>query len=162
MGCHFPLQCTRVKVKSLSCVRLSATPWTVAHQAPPSMGFSRQEYWSGVPLPSPGSCRTTMQISHNYTCITSSGTSLPSPSHPSSRSSQNRWLGSLCYIATSHQLSLLHMVYTHVDATFSMSYPLLPPLCPQLCSLYLHLHSFPANRFIDLIFLDVLYIYMHK
>ena len=40
------------KVKSLSRVRLLATPWTAAHQAPPSMGFSRQEYWSGVPLPS--------------------------------------------------------------------------------------------------------------
>ena len=40
-------------VKSLSCVRLLATPWTAAHQAPLSMGFSRQEYWSGVPLPSP-------------------------------------------------------------------------------------------------------------
>ena len=37
------------KMKSLSRVRLFATPWTVAHQAPPSMGFSRQEYWSGVP-----------------------------------------------------------------------------------------------------------------
>ena len=43
----------KVKVKSLSRVRLFATPWTAAHQAPPSMGFSRQEYWSGVPLPSP-------------------------------------------------------------------------------------------------------------
>ena len=42
-----------VKVKSLSRVRLLATPWTAAHQAPPSMGFSRQEYWSGVSLPSP-------------------------------------------------------------------------------------------------------------
>ena len=41
-----------MKVKSLSLVRLLATPWTVAHQAPPSMGFSRQECWSGVPLPS--------------------------------------------------------------------------------------------------------------
>ena len=41
------------KVKSLSRVRLLATPWTAAYQAPPSMGFSRQEYWSGVPLPSP-------------------------------------------------------------------------------------------------------------
>ena len=41
------------KVKSLSCVRLLATPWTAAHQAPSSMGFSRQEYWSGLPLPSP-------------------------------------------------------------------------------------------------------------
>ena len=40
-------------MKSLSCVRLLATLWTAAHQAPPSMGFSRQEYWSGVPLPSP-------------------------------------------------------------------------------------------------------------
>ena len=43
----------KVKVKLLSCARLVMTPWTAAHQAPPSMGFSRQEYWSGVPLPSP-------------------------------------------------------------------------------------------------------------
>ena len=43
----------KVKVKSLSHVRLLATPWTAANQAPPPMGFSRQEYWSGVPLPSP-------------------------------------------------------------------------------------------------------------
>ena len=42
----------KVKVKSLSHVRPSATPWTAAFQAPPSMGFSRQEYWSGVPLSS--------------------------------------------------------------------------------------------------------------
>ena len=41
------------KVKSLSLVWLFATPWTAAHQAPPSLGFSRQEYWSGLPLPSP-------------------------------------------------------------------------------------------------------------
>ena len=45
----------KVKVKSLSRVRLLVTPWTSAYQAPPSMGFSRQEYWSGVPLPSPNS-----------------------------------------------------------------------------------------------------------
>ena len=44
----------RKKVKSLSRVRLFATPWTVAYQAPPSVGFSRQEYWSGLPFPSPG------------------------------------------------------------------------------------------------------------
>ena len=43
----------KVKLKSLSCAQLLATPWTAAYQAPPSMGFSRQEYWSGVPLPSP-------------------------------------------------------------------------------------------------------------
>ena len=43
----------KVKGKSLNRVQLLATPWTTAYQAPPSMGFSRQEYWSGVPLPSP-------------------------------------------------------------------------------------------------------------
>ena len=45
----------KMKVKSLSRVQLLATPWTAAYQAPLSMGFSRQEYWSGVPLPSPNS-----------------------------------------------------------------------------------------------------------
>ena len=44
----------KVKAKSLSRVRLFATPWTTAHQAPPSMEFSKQEYWSGLPFPSPG------------------------------------------------------------------------------------------------------------
>ena len=43
----------KVKVKSLSHVRLSATPWTIAYQAPPSLGLSRQEHWSGLPFPSP-------------------------------------------------------------------------------------------------------------
>ena len=43
-----------VKVKLVSRVRLFATPWTVAYQAPPSMGFSGQECWSGLPFPSPG------------------------------------------------------------------------------------------------------------
>ena len=55
VGCHFLLQCMKVKKWKWkwSHVRLLATPWTAAYQAPPSMGFSRQEYWSGVPLPSP-------------------------------------------------------------------------------------------------------------
>ena len=53
----------KVKVKLFSCARLLATPWTVAYQAPPSMGFSRQEYWSGVPLPSPKVCLRWFQIS---------------------------------------------------------------------------------------------------
>ena len=58
---------TIVKVKSLSRVRRFATPWTVAYQAPPSMRFSRQEYWSGLPFPSPGD-------------LPDSGTELRSPS----------------------------------------------------------------------------------
>ena len=55
VGCPFLLQYMKgkVKVKSLSHVRLLATPWTAAHQAPLSVGFSRWEYWSGVPLPCP-------------------------------------------------------------------------------------------------------------
>ena len=52
VGCHFLLQCMKVKVKLLSPVQLFAAPWTSVYQAPPSMGFPRQEYWSGLPLPS--------------------------------------------------------------------------------------------------------------
>ena len=52
----------KVKVKSLSCVQLFVTPWTAAHQAPPSMGFSRQEYWSAVPVLKSG-CATDSPIS---------------------------------------------------------------------------------------------------
>ena len=48
------LKIVKVKVKSLSCVWLFVTPWTVTYQALQSMGFSRQEYWSGLPFPSPG------------------------------------------------------------------------------------------------------------
>ena len=49
-----PVAKFKVKLKSLSHVRLFSTQWTVAYQAPPSMGFSRQEYWSGLLFPSPG------------------------------------------------------------------------------------------------------------
>ena len=61
----------KVKVKSLSRVRLLATPWTAAYQAPPSVGFSRQEYWSGVPLPSPFHCvvETNTTLWSNYILI---------------------------------------------------------------------------------------------
>ena len=55
VGCHFLLQCMKVKSESevtQSCLTLCVTPWTAAYQAPLSMGFSRQEYWSGMPLPS--------------------------------------------------------------------------------------------------------------
>ena len=64
VGCHFLLQCMKVKsereVAQSYPTQLLATPWTAAYQAPPSMGFSRQEYWSGLPLPSPplGLCLT--------------------------------------------------------------------------------------------------------
>ena len=52
----------KVKVKSLSRVRLFVTPWTVAYQAPPSTGFSRQEYWSGLPFSFSNDRSTNLQI----------------------------------------------------------------------------------------------------
>ena len=63
-GCHFLLQCMKVKSESevAQCVGLFTTPWTAAYQAPPSMGFSRQKYWSGVPLPSPVASNMWRQI----------------------------------------------------------------------------------------------------
>ena len=57
VGCHFFLRCMKMKSESeVSCIRLFVTPWTAANQAPLSMGFSRQEYWSGGPLPSAMLC----------------------------------------------------------------------------------------------------------
>ena len=67
VGCHFLLQC--MKVKSLSCVRLFVTPWTAAYQVPWSMGFSRQEYWSGVPSPSPIVVSNFIQLCSNLCYI---------------------------------------------------------------------------------------------
>ena len=58
-----------MKVKSLSRVQLFATPWTAAYQVPPSMGFSKQEYWNGVPLPSLSSCTVypkTVLMDHGW------------------------------------------------------------------------------------------------
>jgi len=80
-GCHFLLQCMKmksesekkkrkVKVKSFSHVWLLATPWTAAYQAPRSMGFSRQEYWSGVPLPSPSQCSAATAAKSLQSCPT--------------------------------------------------------------------------------------------
>ena len=59
----------KVKVKSLICVWLLATPWTAAYQAPPSMGFSSQEYWSGMSLPSPFHKRSVCNCVVVWTCF---------------------------------------------------------------------------------------------
>ena len=61
--CFLMLPSGKLIVKSLSRVRLFVTPWTVTHQAPPSMGFSRQEYRSGLPFPSPREADVPHQIS---------------------------------------------------------------------------------------------------
>ena len=67
VGCHFLLQCVLEKSErevTQSCLLL-ATPWTAAHQASPSMGFSRQEDWSGVPLPSPNKDEEMLNLMNN-------------------------------------------------------------------------------------------------
>ena len=79
VGCHFFLQ--RMKVKSESEVAQSgptlSDPWTAAYQAPPSMGFSRQEYWSGVPLPSPRKGYSGPQIRDFYLFLAAYNPLLP-------------------------------------------------------------------------------------
>ena len=78
-----------MKVKSLSRVRLFETPWTAAHQAPPSMGFSRQEYWSGVPSPSP---LLLSRFSHVRLCATPQMAAHQAPLSPG-LSRQEHWSG---------------------------------------------------------------------
>ena len=69
----------KVKVKLLSRVRLLATPWTAAYQAPPPMGFSMQEYWSGLPLPSPNLTSEQNAIFINYSELSLKKKSPPNP-----------------------------------------------------------------------------------
>ena len=69
VGCHFLLQCMHACMLScFSCVQLCATPYTAAHQAPLSLGFSRQEYWSGLPFPSP--MHACMHAKSLQSCLT--------------------------------------------------------------------------------------------
>ena len=111
----------KVKVKSLSRVRLFETPWTAAHQGPLSMGFSRQEYWSGVPFPSPGD--------------------LPDPGiKPGSPPLQADWLsykGSPLYVKTNYRETddmhwhfLMHVYYP----AYATSLTLLDPIALEMPS----------------------------
>lgn len=85
--------------------------------------------------------------------------SCPLPSQPS-RSSQSTRLSPWCSTAVSHELSVLYMVlYVYQSYSLSSFHPLLPRLCPQACSLCLPLHSFPANKLINVIFLDSTYMH---
>ena len=79
VGCHFLLQCMKVKSESevTQSVRLLAIPWTAAYQAPPSMGFSRLEYWSGVPLPSPDMLERSDKMWSTVRCQSKSKVAIP-------------------------------------------------------------------------------------
>ena len=85
-----PVPAVKAKVKSLSRVRLFATPGTVAYQAPPSMGFSRRECWSALPFPSPGDL-PYLGIEPGYTTLQAD----PFPSEPPGKPSH--WSRAGCY-----------------------------------------------------------------
>ena len=95
------------EVKLLSCVRLFVTPWTVAYQAPPSMGFSRQEYWRGLPLPSPlNECKFSVTLV-SWCCawVVFSRSGMSSSLRPR-RLQHTRLLCPLCPGVWSHSCSL--------------------------------------------------------
>ena len=110
-----------------------------------------------------GFCHKTTWISHNYTHVPFFlNLHLLRPFYPSRPSPRAR-RGSLCYIAASHQLSVLHMLVCVCQGWFLHSaLSLFPLMYPQICSLRLHLHSFPENRLITIIFLDSIYMYMRQ
>ena len=109
VGCPFLLQC--MKVKSPSRVWLLATPWTAAYQAPPSMGFSGQQYWSGAPLPSPAVISEPFKRKSNTDC--------PSICH--------KVMGSDAMILVFRMLSLKPMFYSPLSIALSGS--LVLPFC---------------------------------
>ena len=119
-GCHFLLQCRKgkVKVKSLSRVQLLATPWTAAYQVPPSIGFSRLEYWRRLLLPSPSLAHCDLK--HSFTCLIvfwalkntsfSSAPGILKKTLPASRCCESLWLLNLLPSKTASD-NLNHMVH---------------------------------------------------
>ena len=133
-----------MKVKSLSHVRLLAIPWTIAHQAPPSVGFSRQDYWSGLPLPSQAMQETWVQTlgredllekrngySLQYSCLKNSMKEEPgrlqSIGPKDSDTTEQLTLG-----ASSHLLSLSRNIKMPMDNSILESALLL--CCAPVCS----------------------------
>ena len=107
-----------VKVKSLSCVRLLATPWTASHQASLSMEFSRQEYWSGVP--SPGMVSILVSFSVQFSSVAQSCLTLCDPMNCS-----------MAGLPVYHQLAEFTQAHVHrVNNAIQPSHPLLSPSPP--------------------------------
>ena len=146
------------KVKSLSRVRLLATPWTAAYQAAPSMGFSRQEYWSGVPLPSLGFCHTLTWISHGCTCVPHPEPLSHLPPHTIPQGPPSALaLSTISYIEPG---LAIYFTYgnTRVQCYSLKSFhPHLLPKSTKVCSLYLCLFCCLVYRVIVTIFLNSIY-----
>ena len=142
-----------------SRVRPSATPWTAAYQAPPSMGFSRQEYWSGVPLPSPGFCHTLTWISHGCTCVPHPEPLSHLPPHPIPLGHPSAPAPStLSHASNLDWRSVSHMIiYMFQCYSLKSSHSRLLPQSPKVCSLYLCLFCCLMYRVIITIFLNSIY-----
>ena len=110
----------KVKVKSLSRVRLFATPWTAAHQAPPSMGFSRQEYWSGLPFPSPGDLPDPGIEPRSPALQADALTSEP-PGSPKHNTSQSQFLRREDYTVPDHSILYIYALWEKTGWTFITS-----------------------------------------
>ena len=109
-----------MKGKSLSSVRLLPTPWTTAYQAPPSMGFSRQESWSGVPLPSPLTNSTNSQTNRSLQPVS------PACGWP--------WFGLMLITTAAHLLSLNDSTKLYPwQSRRCLQYPNSPSLCACVC-----------------------------
>ena len=143
-----------------SCVRLCATPWTVAHQAPPSMGFSRQEYWSGVPLLLLYNIVVVFAIhshesamdEHVLPILNPRPTSIPQ-GHPSAPA-----LSTLSHISNLDWRSISHtIIYMFQCYSLKSPHPRLLPQSPKVCSLHLCPFCCLAYRVIITIFLNSIY-----
>ena len=124
VGCHFLLQCMKVKSESevaQSCPTLCDPPRTAAYQAPLPMGFSRQEYWSGLPLPSPG-LYVNKALLQNHQC-SSVAQSCPTLCDPMNRSTPG--------LPVHHQFPEFTQTHVHrVSDAIQPSHPLSSPSSP--------------------------------
>ena len=114
----------KVKVKSLSCVRLFARPWTAAYQASPSMGFSRQEYWSGLPFPSLGDLPNPGIKPRSFSLEADALTSEPPGKPPREASSLGRPLIRLSF---SNSIRLDRIFSNLVSSLFTAKYTVYNP-----------------------------------
>ena len=171
VGCHFLLQCCFLLLMLLlllsrfSRVRLCATPWTAAYQASPSMGFSRQEHWSGLPFPSPMHecgkwkwsrsvvsdsffffnftilywfCHISKWICHRYTCVPHPEPSSLLPPHTVPLGCPSAPAPSIPYSASNLDWRLISYMILYMFQCHSpkSSHPLPLPRSPQDCCIH--------------------------
>ena len=132
-------------MKSLSRVELFVTPWTAAYQAPPSMGFSRQEYWSGLPSPSPGDLLDP-RITPRSPALTGGffTTEPPEKSHPQGSS---LFVRGKCVLSITEDLWRTQLYRTCISSTSAACYQARPPAkCPAPFS---SVHSLSSVQLCD-------------